>query len=59
MCVVGACGPGRGGQKAHSAEGFSQITSASGWERGTTIHNTSLLFLHLKHPDVAHVNVNT
>lgn len=42
MCVVGACGPGRGGEKPHSAEGFSQITSAGGWERGTTIHNTSL-----------------
>lgn len=51
MCVcvyvVGACGTGRGGKKAHSVEGFTQITSASGGERGM-LHNVSFLYyLHL------------
>ncbi len=45
VCVVGASGPGRGGETTHSVEGFSQITSASGGERGMLIHNASLLYL--------------
>ena len=42
-CVLGTPGPGRGGETAHSVEGFSQITSASGGERGMRIHNVPLL----------------
>lgn len=58
VCVVGASGPGRGGKKAHSVEGFSQITSASGGERGMLIHNASLFYhLHLTYLELAYLNL--
>lgn len=53
--VLGASGSGRGGETTHSVEGFSQITSASGGERGMPIHNASLLYsLHITYLDLAH-----
>lgn len=47
VCVVGASGPGRGSKATHSVERFSQITSASGRQRGMLIHSASLLYFSI------------
>ena len=59
VCILGPCGSGRGGKKAHSSERFSQITSASGGEGGLFVHNDSLLLFTLRKEQQLFFNLNS